>query len=64
MKCATCGMPDGNHDRACWQQQLHEQKMRIIKKLAEMRKQYESGGSYAWPAKCTIDAAMEIVREA
>lgn len=63
-RCTTCGMERGDHDRACWNQQLHEQKMTIIKKLADLKKKQHGADFVARLRKSTIDAAMEIVREA
>jgi len=70
MKCETCGMNDGNHDRACIVQQLHDQKIRIMKKLAGVKKQYEGGDP--GPLNLDIgklcitllDSVINIVREA
>ena len=63
-RCTTCWLERGDHDRACWQQQLHEQKMDIIKKLAKMKKKHQGDDFPARIAKSTIEAAMEIVRKA
>lgn len=68
MKCKTCGMQDGNHDRACWEQQLHEQKMGIIKKLAGWKKEYaeDTTRQPAINSLCStiIDKAITLVQEA
>lgn len=57
-------MEGGEHDRACWQQQLHEQKMDIIKKLADLKKRMAGEDFVARLRKSTLDVAMEIVRQA
>jgi len=64
IRCTTCGMEQGDHDRACWQQQLHEQKMDIIRKLADLKKRMPGEDFVARLRKSTLDVAMEIVRQA
>jgi hypothetical protein len=57
-------MEQGDHDRACWQQQLHEQKMDIIRKLADLKKRMVGDDFVDRLRKSTLDVAMEIVRQA
>lgn len=68
MKCKTCGMQRGEHDRACWEQQLHEQKMKIVKRLVEVKKQYAAPmpGTMDINKLCTclLDSVINIVQEA
>lgn len=68
MKCETCGMERGEHDRACWEQQLHAQKMRIVKRLVEVKKQYGAPmpGTFDINKLCTclLDSVINIVTEA
>lgn len=66
MKCETCGMQDGNHDRACIQQQLHDQKMRIVKRLVEAKKQYAApmpGLDINKLCTCLLDSVIRIVQD-
>jgi len=63
-RCTTCGMEQGDHDRACWQQQLHEQKMDIIRKLADLKKRMVGDDFVDRLRKSTLEVAMEIVRQA
>lgn len=61
-------MQDGNHDRACWQQQLHDQKVRIVKRLAEVKKQYSAPMPGTFDINklcvCLLDSVINIVQEA
>lgn len=62
MKCKTCGMERGEHDRACVQEQLHSQKLAIIKKLARLK-----GRSSDFPTRlfnAGVDRAIKTVQEA
>lgn len=61
MKCKTCGMEDGNHDRACWQQQLHEQKMRIIMKMVEIKRKHPGEDPSDKLVRSTIEQVQDIV---
>lgn len=63
-RCKTCGMQRGEHDRACVNEQLHGQKLKIIKKLADLKKKHRSGLFLDRVVKSTIDAMIQIVQEA
>ncbi len=63
MKCKTCGMERGDHDRACVREQLHAQKLGILKKLVEHKKKYRGDDFAMRIAKSVIEEAMTIVRE-
>jgi hypothetical protein len=58
----------GEHDRACVAQQLHEQKLRIVKKMEAWKTQYET--SMAGPldlnkiCAAVVETAIKIVEDA
>lgn len=64
MKCETCGMERGEHDRACIQEQLHAQKLRIIKQLGAVKRKHGDGDFMDRLINSTMDHVMKIVREA
>lgn len=66
-KCKTCGMTFGEHDRACIKEQVHAMKMRIVRRLAAWRTQYEAPmpGPIDLNALCksVVDSAIKLAQE-
>lgn len=62
-RCPTCGMQRGEHDRACVNEQLHRQKLEIVKKLVEERKNHADNSFPSRMVKSTLERAIKIVQE-
>ena len=66
-KCKTCAMEGGDHDSACWREQIHAVRMRIVKRMVAWRTQYETPtpGPIDLNAVCkaVVDSAIKMVQE-
>lgn len=63
-RCKTCSMQRGEHDRACVQEQLFQQKLAIVKKLVALRRRRWLGDFATRIAKEAINLAIETAKEA
>jgi hypothetical protein len=58
-------MQRGEHDRACVQEQLHDQKMKIIKDLLRLKRSFTASADFpSRIAASTVDKVIELVKEA
>lgn len=65
MKCERCGMERGEHDRACVQEQLHDQKMKIIKDLLRLKRSFMTSDDFpSRIAASTVTKIIDLVKEA
>lgn len=66
-RCKTCGMQRGEHDRACVNEQLHDLRVRLVKRMVAWRTQYEAPtpGPIDLNAVCkaVVDSAIKMVQE-
>jgi hypothetical protein len=67
LRCKTCGMERGEHDRACVNEQLHALRRRIYHRMVAWRTQYEipTPGPLDLNAVCkaVVDSAIKMVQE-